>query len=69
MFAISQQSLVKSSDYRIVLHGTHRGHEQHHSYVGPAAPDAAFATHRSAVPVHRRHTDQCGDLFLVERAP
>uniref|UniRef100_A0A914YLP2 Uncharacterized protein n=1 Tax=Panagrolaimus superbus TaxID=310955 RepID=A0A914YLP2_9BILA len=49
-------------------HGRHTGHVKHLTDLGPAAMDASFATHSSAVVGHRGHPDQAGDALAADPA-
>ena len=61
-----QQPLIEGSEYRVASTGDQRTHVEHCSQPGSAAPHAALAPTRTAVPVEGCHAAQSGDPLAVE---
>src|SRR6185436_5467161 len=65
-FTSSTQSPVKFSDFGIAPTGHQCSHIKCRTHRSPTTPNRATASHHSAVPIQRRHTYQCSDLFSVK---
>ena len=65
-FTSSTQSSVKFSDFQIAPTCHQCSHVERRTHRSPTTPNRATSSHHPAIPIQRRHTHQCSDLFSVE---
>src|SRR5216684_2305625 len=67
-FAALAQTAVEGLERRVVLDGDQASHVERRSDLDTAALDLALAAVSAAVPVHRSHAGEGGDLVAVDPA-
>src|SRR5229473_6604064 len=67
-FAALAQTAVEGLERRVVLDGDQASHVERRSDLDTAALDLALAAVSAAVPVHRSHASEGGDLVAVDPA-
>ncbi len=65
---IYRRNVTPPADPRVESNGSHGCHKQNGPHSRPATTDPPLPAQGSAVAIKWRDADECGDLFMIQRA-